>query len=626
MWWDRPLYLHLLDRELGQSVGLCITDRLAESTIKCLLLGTTSRLYSGLSLAWENPAMTGLFPEFLSLLVQMRVLDLVSNHTTLDEFIATRFSLYDHDTERYPMYFSDRERKVRETLIPTSFKLTSATTELAKEFAAWSTAGEGQNRETIDEELQAAVRRIVFETLSRRQGQAITFSLFAPDLATISSKVTTAGMLRRRISSGYTTHYMDFGDADIPTGIDGFGYFDRLSRTFPLFDVHLLFLLLQALGFSELLEGPWKANEIFWARAEEWRSSVMHGRLRQSITVLLSALLKTVSGRSHSRSSSFGFYQTRHAMSSMLQSGIAAVAGSEIPFDTNFDRAVALIRNIITILQRDGSFAHNMEIVLAERNDKTCDVLIVVATEVERDAILRRAKELTGAEHVTMFGKRRTYFDVGNIGASRVLLVQTEMGSVAPGASLATVGDAIDDLEPRHILMVGIAFGVDPRKQKIGQILVSRQLQAYEIQRIGTKPVGVASLTLRGDKVTASTRILGRLRAATANWMGYRVEFGLVISGEKLVDNLDFRNELTNLVPEAIGGEMEGAGLYTASVERRTDWILVKAICDWADGKKRIKKAQRQKIAASQAANFVLHALAEGGFGTNPEGGKVFLY
>ena len=59
---------------------------------------------------------------------------------------------------------------------------------------------------------------------------------------------------------------------------------------------------------------------------------------------------------------------------------------------------------------------------------------------------------------------------------------------------------------------------------------------------------------------------------------------------------------------------MEAAGLYAACAEADVDWVVVKAICDWADGKKQLNKEQRQKTAADNAARFVLHAIAQGGF------------
>jgi nucleoside phosphorylase len=49
------------------------------------------------------------------------------------------------------------------------------------------------------------------------------------------------------------------------------------------------------------------------------------------------------------------------------------------------------------------------------------------------------------------------------------------------------------------------------------------------------------------------------------------------------------------------------------------DWIIVKAICDWADGHKSRNKDRRQASAAEQAVSFVLLALRQGGFLTMHE-------
>ena len=193
-------------------------------------------------------------------------------------------------------------------------------------------------------------------------------------------------------------------------------------------------------------------------------------------------------------------------------------------------------------------------------------------------------------------------------------LVQCEMGSASPGAALVTVTDAVRDLDPNAVVMVGIAFGVDSSSSRIGDILVSKQLCLYEPQRVGTGQSGAPQVTPRGDRVTASTVLLGRLRAATASWTGSPVRFGLLLSGEKLVDQVEGRDAILADYPEALGGEMEAAGLYAACAEADVDWVVVKAICDWADGKKQLNKEQRQKTAADNAARFVLHAIAQGGF------------
>jgi nucleoside phosphorylase len=185
-----------------------------------------------------------------------------------------------------------------------------------------------------------------------------------------------------------------------------------------------------------------------------------------------------------------------------------------------------------------------------------------------------------------------------------------------PGASQATIRDALDNVAPRSVLLVGIAFGIDSTNQKLGTVLVSQRLQAYELAKIATDENGKPSIIARGDRTTASVMLLGRFRAAEANWnSASSVKFGLMLSGEKLIDNLEFRQQLQSIAPEAIGGEMEGAGAYAACAEEKTDWIVVKAICDFADGDKKKNKKARQENAADQAASFVFHALSQGGFG-----------
>lgn len=59
---------------------------------------------------------------------------------------------------------------------------------------------------------------------------------------------------------------------------------------------------------------------------------------------------------------------------------------------------------------------------------------------------------------------------------------------------------------------------------------------------------------------------------------------------------------------------MEGAGLYAAAQRHKTDWILIKAITDWADGKKSAGEPGHQQMAARNAAAFALHVIEQGGW------------
>ncbi|MFA7241737.1 MAG: pentapeptide repeat-containing protein, partial [Sulfuricellaceae bacterium] len=177
--------------------------------------------------------------------------------------------------------------------------------------------------------------------------------------------------------------------------------------------------------------------------------------------------------------------------------------------------------------------------------------------------------------------------------------------------------DAIRAWQPRAIIGIGIAFGVNPKKQHIGDVLVSENVRGYELGRMNSD----GSLTLRSDKSPASPTLYQRFnhldqtcRADPASCLDWpTLRFGALLSGNKLVDNLDYRDSLLKLETEAIGGEMEAVGIQSASDRHKVDWIIVKAICDWGDGNKNANsKARDQKMAADHAALVVQRTLALG--------------
>src|SRR5260370_35156780 len=116
----------------------------------------------------------------------------------------------------------------------------------------------------------------------------------------------------------------------------------------------------------------------------------------------------------------------------------------------------------------------------------------------------------------------------------------------------------------------------------------------------------------RGEEVQSGPVIYKRFRDLRRGWDAddAEVHFGTILSGEKLVDNPEFRAELLEMRPEAIGGEMEGAGLCAAAANHKVEWILVKAICNWGDGTKGKKD---QKMEGGHEVSFVKHVLGKAG-------------
>lgn len=232
------------------------------------------------------------------------------------------------------------------------------------------------------------------------------------------------------------------------------------------------------------------------------------------------------------------------------------------------------------------------------------NILIVTVTSVEAQAVLRAFSQHRKWLRRKIGGE--TFYDLGIHGGAPTFMVQSEMGIATPGGSLLTVHQAIQCLQPQAVIMCGIAFGLRPDKQKLGDILIAKQIGCYEPTKVVSLQTGNVP---RGDRVTASNRLLDRFRDADIDYAGPKRHFGLILSGEKLINDSEFLKQLCKLEPDAIGGEMEGAGLYVAASQEKVDWILVKAICDWADGS---KDDSAQVVAANNAANFVLYTLQLG--------------
>ncbi|MBS1812594.1 MAG: hypothetical protein JST84_30785 [Acidobacteria bacterium] len=79
---------------------------------------------------------------------------------------------------------------------------------------------------------------------------------------------------------------------------------------------------------------------------------------------------------------------------------------------------------------------------------------------METQSLLDVAKAQTNCDYTPLTGKHKTYFDLGEIGGVRVFAVRSEMATSTIGGSFATVKDAMAEVKPFAVIMVGIAFGV----------------------------------------------------------------------------------------------------------------------------------------------------------------------
>jgi nucleoside phosphorylase/tetratricopeptide (TPR) repeat protein len=240
------------------------------------------------------------------------------------------------------------------------------------------------------------------------------------------------------------------------------------------------------------------------------------------------------------------------------------------------------------------------------------DIVLLTATDIELNAV-RAMMEFYPKKRkkFTVIEGQETYY-VGKFGAFKAVVTKCRMGTIGATAATLSTDRALRIWNPKAIIMVGIAFGRDSKKQEIGDVLIASEIIPYESQRRG------ADIQYRASIPPSNVTLLNRFENIPdwefLNLHGSpcRPHIGAILSGEKLIDDPKFKSELFQQFPSAIGGEMEGSGLCSAAIGADVPWILVKSICDWADGTKGSDcQAEHQKLAASAAVSLVHTVLSQ---------------
>jgi nucleoside phosphorylase/CheY-like chemotaxis protein len=248
------------------------------------------------------------------------------------------------------------------------------------------------------------------------------------------------------------------------------------------------------------------------------------------------------------------------------------------------------------------------EISKSDISKTNIELAIVVATHTELSQVLFRLLPLKGRKAICKLIEETDTYYLGKFGRFNTVVVKCEMGSVGPLSSEQTTRSVIEAWEPKAVVMVGIAFGRDIEKQKPGDVIVGKEIILYESERVGAEDV------FRGQIPSAGITLINRFSNAVG-WEFKRpddtpveIHSGTMLSGEKLVDDPIFKKGLFDKHKQAIAGEMEGAGVYASSFRKKIDWILVKGVADWGDGKKHNKY---QKLAAAAAVHLALYVMSD---------------
>ena len=138
-------------------------------------------------------------------------------------------------------------------------------------------------------------------------------------------------------------------------------------------------------------------------------------------------------------------------------------------------------------------------------------ILILTVNDEEHKAFL----DELGRQNILcspISGRNNVYFQANYKNCS-LMILKCMPGSGGPAGSTLAVQEAIADFHPVAIIACGVAFGCKPEKEKMGDIMVSRQVWQYDPRKETEE-----SIIRRGDKATASATLLYRFSSAIASW------------------------------------------------------------------------------------------------------------
>lgn len=237
--------------------------------------------------------------------------------------------------------------------------------------------------------------------------------------------------------------------------------------------------------------------------------------------------------------------------------------------------------------------------------------LFVTANEYERKAFEEK-----------FISKKKDYilsttYYLGEFGCYPAAYIHMEeQGVTSPSATLL-VGELVRKLHPIAVVMVGIAFGTDESRQKIGDVLVSDKILPYDSAKLlADKTIYKEIPKEVGFQLLNAFREYREWNYILPNSMQSVVHIGSVLTGSKLVNNYEFRIQLlrdfANMEP--IGGEMEAQGIYSISrLHGISEWIIIKGICDWGYKKDNPNKERDQEMASNAAVDYCFHVFSRPG-------------
>jgi len=601
MWYQKGLFLHVLDRELQESLDTPLSEALILDLIRIGVM-SSKYVYVSYSHVCESSQIYPRVNSELSFLQENGVVLFLLADANLENFFAQREKRYFKDKKRYPFYFdSNQIRALRPhaDCIPRM----SSTTKYIRQGLTYLLCEDLRVRQ-----LPAAKDPQVLEVIDRylppqESKQALTIHTFQKGFhdRKIFKRSENAAFAQHKLELTLTSLHgqsiIAETDSTIFTDIPGCQQYNTLGMapyySFPLYRIFLSPLL----GHKEILNSPEAYHEQL-KEIIQFRENPFFSHFSGMIYNLVQ---QVIGNKICSIDFKLPYELWLKQLCNQIEKIVYYAAGGETLDTITVDTAQTYLDRLKMSLQKT-IFKGELNVNNLEPASERKVILILTVNDEEHKAFLDEL-ESQNIPSSPIGGRNNVYFQANYKNCS-LMILKCMPGSGGSAGSTLAVQEAITDFKPIAVIACGVAFGCKPEKEKMGDIMVSKQVWQYDPQKVTEE-----SIIRRGDKATASAPLIHRFSSAIALWEQKNpdipVHVGLIASGEVLVNSGNFLDELKQSEPEIIGGEMEGSGVLSAAERENCNWIVVKAICDW--GAKKTDAYQPQS--AKNAARYVLYVL-----------------
>lgn len=255
-------------------------------------------------------------------------------------------------------------------------------------------------------------------------------------------------------------------------------------------------------------------------------------------------------------------------------------------------------------------------------------ILVLTSNKIE-EAILLVELSLMNQHTVPCYRMNNKVFHFINYNGISIIHKHTE--GTGDEHTRRTINLSTKIFNPTYIILLGVCYGVDSKKNKLGDVILSNEICGYRVnfRDSQTEEIVIEPETefLKKPSSEMIDKLSGILSYSTIKNSTYpesidtnrliSPSLGKILSANSLMSSKLVKeaiiSKLGNARPRAICGEMEACGIFKSNYYEENcfdKWIVIKSICDWGEGKNllSINEDENEKIKDSLQAFAMINS------------------